>query len=38
MIIGVMYSGLYKVADHVGIRAQPINDNHLKLYQKRDDL
>jgi len=33
-----MYNGSYKVADYMGIQAQPINGDHLKLYQKRDDL
>ncbi len=36
-VIEVMYNRLYKVTDYVGVRAQLINSNHLKLYQKRDD-
>ncbi len=37
-IIEVMYNESYKVANHMRVRAQPINDDHLNLYQKRDDL
>src|SRR6266498_2806827 len=31
----VLYNGTYKVADHMGVRKQPINGDHLKEYHKR---
>ncbi len=34
----ILYNETYKVADYVGVRAQPISDDHLKLYQKRKEL
>ncbi len=37
MIIKVLYNESYKVADHVGVWAQPINGDHLKLYQIREE-
>ena len=37
-IIEVLYNRSYKIADHVGIQAQPINNDHLKLYHRREDL
>ncbi len=29
-IMEILYNGTYKVADHVGIQKQPINEDHLK--------
>ncbi len=36
-IVGILYNRSYKVADHVGVRVQPINGDYLKLYQKREE-
>ncbi len=37
-VMEVLYNGTYKVADHMGVRKQPINGDHLKMYYKRNDL
>src|SRR6266540_2251338 len=37
VIIKVLYKGTYKVADHMGVRKQPINGDHLKRYHKRTE-
>ncbi len=36
-IIEVLYNGMYKVADHMGVRKQPINGDHLKRYHERTE-
>src|SRR6266542_148462 len=36
-VMEVLYNGTYKVADHMGVRKQPINGDHLKMYYKRND-
>ncbi len=36
-IIEVLYNGTYKVADHMGVRKQPINGDHLKEYHERTE-
>src|SRR6266496_5741099 len=36
-VMEVLYNGTYKVADHMGVRKQPINRDHLKMYYKRND-
>src|SRR6266511_5756336 len=36
-IIEVLYNGTYKVADHMGVRKQPINRDHLKRYYERTE-
>ncbi len=36
-IIEVLYNGTYKVADHIGVRKQPINRDHLKRYYERTE-
>ena len=35
-IVEVQYNGTYKVADHIGVRTQPINGDYLKLYHPRE--
>src|SRR6266540_3831320 len=37
-IIEVLYNRTYKVADHMGVRKQPINRDHLKRYYERTEL
>ncbi len=37
IVVGVLYNRTYKIADHVGVRTQPINGDHLKLFQKRKE-
>ena len=32
IVVGVLYNRTYKIADHVGVRTQPINGDHLKLF------
>ncbi len=36
-VMEVLYNGTYKVADYMGVRKQPINGDHLKMYYKRND-
>ncbi len=36
-VIEVLYNGTYKVADHMGVRKQPINGDHLKMYYERTE-
>ncbi len=31
-IMKVLYNGTYKVADHMDVRKQPINEDYLKMY------
>ncbi len=35
IIIEVLYNRTYKIADHMGVRKQPINRDHLKKYYER---
>ncbi len=37
MIVERLYNRSYKIADHIGVRAQLINSDHLKFYQKREE-
>ena len=37
-IVGILYNRSYKIADYVEVRTQPLNSDHLKLYQKREKL
>ena len=36
-VMEVLYNRTYKVADHMGVRKQPINGDHLKMYYRRND-
>src|SRR6266542_1085616 len=36
-IIEVVYNRTYKIADHIGVRKQPINGDHLKRYHERTE-
>ncbi len=36
-IMEVLYNGTYKVADHMEVRKQPINGDHLKRYYERTE-
>jgi len=36
-IMEVLYNKTYKVADHIGVRKQPINGDHLKKYYVRTE-
>ena len=36
-IMEVLYNKTYKVADHIGVRKQPINGDHLKGYHERTE-
>ncbi len=36
-VMEVLYNGTYKVADHMGVRKQPINGDHLKRYYERTE-
>ncbi len=38
IIVEDLYNGTYKVADHMGVRKQLINGDHLKMYYKRIEL
>ncbi len=33
MIVRILYNKIYKLTDYVRIWAQPINEDHLRLYQ-----
>src|SRR6266542_550377 len=37
IIMEVLYNRTYKIADHVGVRKQPINGDHLKRYYERTE-
>jgi len=37
IIMKVLYNRTYKVADHVEVRIQPINGNHLKAYYIQEE-
>jgi len=34
-IIEVLYNEMYKVADHMEVQKQPINEDYLKMYYVR---
>ncbi len=36
-IMEVLYNRMYKVADHMGVWKQPINEDHLKMYYKKTE-
>ncbi len=36
-VMEVLYNGTYKVADHMRVRKQPINEDHLKMYYERTE-
>ena len=36
-VMEALYNGTYKVVDHMEVRKQPINRDHLKMYYERTE-